>query len=90
MADEPRVIIAGPAQRDPTPRASFVLSFGPRSALSDEQLKTIAWFRHLGASPRMKKNNVQLVLGRVSQEKYERIIALLEKERISFSEEQTR
>ncbi|MFZ6718573.1 hypothetical protein [Undibacterium sp. Ji49W] len=64
--------------------ASFTFCFGPKPGLTDEQIKTILWLRHLGARTSMKKDKVTLVLNRVTPEHYDRIVAILQKESISF------
>ena len=79
------VRICGPALIDPTPRQSFIISFGPKNQFTDEQLKKIEWFRNLGAKPSMKKNMISLRLECFSQEQYERLISILEREAFSYS-----
>ncbi|MFZ6770385.1 hypothetical protein ACO0LM_25295 [Undibacterium sp. Di26W] len=64
--------------------ANLELCFGPKAGLTDEQVKTILWLRHLGARTSMKKNKVSLVLNRVTPEHYDRLITILQKEAISF------
>lgn len=81
------VTIAGGAIPDYESRASFVLKFGPKADLTNDQLKTIQWLRNLGAQPVMKSKMVRLLLRQVTEDHFDRIISILEKEEIPFSVE---
>ena len=86
-AQKPKLVtIAGPHLRDHTPQGSFVLSFGKNCDLSELHLKTIQVLRHFGAKPVMKKNNVRLILSRVTELQYDRIVFILNQERIPYVE----
>ena len=82
------VTICGGCYRDWTPRANVLLSFGRKEDLTEEQLKTIQWLRHFRARPIMKKNNVRLDLWQTTEERYNRILSILNSEKIPFTENQ--
>ena len=67
--------------------ASFIIKFGPKSGLSESQLETIKWLRHFNAKPVVKDKMVELVINSITEEKFDRIISLLEKEEIPFTVE---
>ncbi|MBC3917609.1 hypothetical protein H8L32_09010 [Undibacterium sp. CY18W] len=64
--------------------ANLKLCFGPKAGLTDAQIKTILWLRHLGTRTSMKKNKVTLVLNRATSERDDRIVTILQKEAIPF------
>ena len=66
------------------PKASFVFKFGAKSQLTEDQLKTIQWLRHFGTVPIMKDKRVKLIFEKTTEELFDRIVSILESEKISF------
>jgi len=73
-----------PTRSDGSLVASLQLDLGPRTNLSEAQLKTVQWLRNLGARPSMKRSKVTIGLNRVTYEQYCRVVAILDKEAIGF------
>jgi hypothetical protein len=64
--------------------ADLTLDLGPRCELSEQQLSTVFFLRHLKAKLSFKKNRVRLTFVQIPLEQYRRNEAILKDEAITF------
>jgi hypothetical protein len=64
--------------------ADLTLDLGPRCELSEQQLSTAFFLRHLKAKLSFKKKRVRLTFVQIPLEQYRRIEAILKEEAITF------
>jgi len=64
--------------------ADLTLDLGPRCELSEQQLHTVFFLRHLKAKLSFRKNRVRLKFVQLPLEQYQRIEAILKDEAIAF------
>lgn len=64
--------------------ADLTLDLGPRCELTEQQLSTVFFLRHLKARLSFKKNRVRLRFVQIPFEQYQRIEAILKDEAIAF------
>ncbi len=62
-----------------------ILLFGAKNLLTEQQVGTIHWLKTLGCHSSMKKNQVKLEL-KLTPERYQMVIEILQKDGIHFNE----